>query len=218
MNFRVLEERDKCVVTLHMSVFNPEHTLHPPGHAVHMSGNGTTASCQCLIPSWICLNQTHAWMDICAQRLWCTRQSSDYFILTISRRKHTHTHWCHLRSSWQCWSTGSHTVFAMILHDTLNILCEGVALRGTWIILYVIHQITMSSSRCVTTTTQHLSPPNILPHAIFSHYSGLETGVSLWLCVYARCMNTTIRPWVDLCLFFWQVVLCAVCECVCVLS
>lgn len=23
-----------------MSVFNPEHTLHPPGHAVHMSGMG----------------------------------------------------------------------------------------------------------------------------------------------------------------------------------
>lgn len=23
-----------------MSLFNPEHTLHPPGHAVHMSGMG----------------------------------------------------------------------------------------------------------------------------------------------------------------------------------
>lgn len=31
---------DKCAATLHMSVFNPEHTLHPPGHAVHMSGVG----------------------------------------------------------------------------------------------------------------------------------------------------------------------------------
>lgn len=37
MNFIVLEEHDKFAVTLHMSVFNPEHTLHPPGHAVHMS-------------------------------------------------------------------------------------------------------------------------------------------------------------------------------------
>lgn len=48
-----------------MSVFNPKHTSHPPGHVVHMSRKGTTASCQCLIPRWICLNQTYAWMDIC---------------------------------------------------------------------------------------------------------------------------------------------------------
>lgn len=76
MNFRILKDHDKCVVTLHMSVFNPEHTLHPPGHAVHMSGIGTTASCQCLIPGWICLTQTHAWMDICAHRLYHTQRSA----------------------------------------------------------------------------------------------------------------------------------------------
>lgn len=40
MNFRVLHKHDKCAATLHMSLFNPEHTLHPPGHAVHMSGMG----------------------------------------------------------------------------------------------------------------------------------------------------------------------------------
>lgn len=154
MNFGVLKEHDKCVVTLHMSVFNPEHTLHPPGHAVHMSGIGTTASCQCLIPSWICLNQTHAWMDICAQRLCC----SDYFIMTISR--HIHTHWCHFRSillvliDWPVWSR---TTFAMILQDTVNILCEGVTL--TWIILDVTHQFTMSSTwQCVTKTTTNTYP------------------------------------------------------------
>lgn len=89
MNFRIVKEHDKCVVTLHMSVFNPEHTLHPPGHAVHMSRIGTTASCQCLIPSWICLNQPHAWTDICAHRLCCTALCFDDFIITISR--HTHT-------------------------------------------------------------------------------------------------------------------------------
>lgn len=85
MNSSVLQEHDKCGVTLHMSVFNPEHTLHPPGHSVHMSGIGTTVSCQCLIPGWICLNQTHAWMDVCACRLYC----SDDVIMTFPR--HTHS-------------------------------------------------------------------------------------------------------------------------------
>ena len=106
MNFRILKEHDKCVVTLHMSVFNPEHTFHPPGHAVHMSRIGTTASCQCLIPSWICLNQPYAWIDICAHRLCCAALCFDDFIMTISRHTHTHTHT----------HTHSHTLMPLYKH------------------------------------------------------------------------------------------------------
>lgn len=61
MNFRVLHKHDKCAATLHMSVFNPEHTLHPPGHAVHMSGMGDNR----LLPvSHTKLRRTHAWTDM----------------------------------------------------------------------------------------------------------------------------------------------------------
>lgn len=120
MNFRVQEEHDKRVVTLHMSVFNPEHPLHPPGHAVHMSGIGTTASCQCLIPSWICLNQTHTWMDICPHRLWCTRYTLMILLWPFPGRAFV--------SSDQLAHELSLSVFAMILQDTVNISCDGVTL------------------------------------------------------------------------------------------
>lgn len=83
------------------------------------------------------------------------------------------------------------TAFAMIPQDTVNILCKGVTLTE-----YV------NNPRCHTSNVyymtvcyqdngchQHPSPPNILPHAIFSHYSGLETGVSVCLCVYADVLT-----------------------------
>lgn len=117
-----------------MSVFNPEHTLHPPGHAVHMSGMGTTASCQCLIPSWICLNQTHAWIDICAPRLCCMRRRPDCcccFVFFLWQFPHAQHAWTPFRKhlllpiSRPMWSNRT---FATIPQSTVNTLCEGVTL------------------------------------------------------------------------------------------
>lgn len=84
-----------------MLVFNPEHTLHPPGHAVHMSGKETTASRQCLIPGWICLNQLHAWKDICSHRRYRSVWCSDCFTMISSD-----SHQC-LFVVVQCRSVGS---------------------------------------------------------------------------------------------------------------
>ncbi len=80
----------------------------------------------------------------------------------------------------------------MTLQDTVIILCKGVTLTE-----YVNNPRCRTSNHSVYMTVcyqdnkchQHPSPPNILPHAVFSHYSGLETGVSVCLCVYADVLT-----------------------------
>lgn len=63
---------------------------------------------------------------------------------------------------------------------------------------------------------QKPSPSNILPHAIFSHYSGLETGVSVCLCV---CADVLTQPSHALSrsvfVFLTSGPVCYVCVCVC---
>lgn len=63
---------------------------------------------------------------------------------------------------------------------------------------------------------QHPSPPNILPHAIFSHYSGLETGVSVCLCVYADVLTQPSHALSrSVFVFLTSGPVCCVCVCVC---
>ena len=72
-------------------------------------------------------------------------------------------------------------------------------------------------SVCYQDNDCHPSPPNILPHAIFSHYSGLETGVSVCLCVYADVLTQPSHALSrSVFVFLTSGPVCYVCVCVCV--
>lgn len=129
-------------------------------------GWGTRASCQCLIPSWICLSRTHAWRDMV--RVWrrCLFHVAKNFqprqpLLALAAGS-----LCHLM--WKC------------------------DIRGACAQTFVSHARSLCLPHCnvsKTTTGQHLVPRSILPRAIFSHYSGLKTGVSVCTRLYADALT-----------------------------
>lgn len=82
-----------------------------------------------------------------------------------------------------------HTAFTLILQETVDILCKGVVLTQYVNNPGCHHFYYMTVRRQDSTCHQHQSPPNILPHAIFSYYLRLQTGVSVCLCVYADVLT-----------------------------